>query len=309
MKLASLKGGRDGRLVVVSRDLTRAALAEDIAPTLQAALDDWGAAAPKLQALAGAARGGRRQQPFAFASRDCASPLPRAYQWADGSAYVNHVVLVRKARGAEMPETFLDRSADVSGRLRRLSRTARRRSRCSMKSTMGSISKRRSPSSPMMCRWASTPQEARRAHHARHARQRHHPARAACRANSRRASASFSQSRLPPFRRSPSRPTNSGRMGRRKAVAAAAVLRQWRAARPSGRRRRHDLRFRAISSLMRRARARCRPARSSAPARFRIGAPMAVRAAGRAGRPRLLLHRRAARRSRSFSKASRARPS
>ena len=103
MKLASLKGGRDGRLVVVSRDLTRCLPAADVAPTLQAALDDWTRIAPRLEALAARLEAGEGQ---AFDETDCASPLPRAYQWADGSAYVNHVELVRKARGAEMPATF-----------------------------------------------------------------------------------------------------------------------------------------------------------------------------------------------------------
>jgi fumarylacetoacetate (FAA) hydrolase len=105
MKLASLKGRRDGRLAVVSRDLTRAALAEDIAPTLQSALDDWANAAPRLAALAGQVEA-ETVAAFRFRERDCASPLPRAYQWADGSAYVNHVALVRKARGADVPESF-----------------------------------------------------------------------------------------------------------------------------------------------------------------------------------------------------------
>ncbi len=106
MKLATLKtGARDGRLVVVSNDLTRCTSAELIAPTLQAALDDWAHAAPKLEALAhdlelDAVPSER------FHEHDALSPLPRAYQWADGSAYVNHVELVRKARGAEMPATF-----------------------------------------------------------------------------------------------------------------------------------------------------------------------------------------------------------
>lgn len=105
MKLASLKGGRDGKLVVVSRDLTRYADAAAVAPTLQAALDDWDAVAPRLAELAGALETGRiARQPFESAK--CASPLPRAYQWADGSAYVNHVALVRQARGAEMPQSF-----------------------------------------------------------------------------------------------------------------------------------------------------------------------------------------------------------
>ncbi len=106
MKLASLKGGRDGRLAVVSRDLTRAAIAEDIVPTLQAALDNWAETAPRLQAFADKVET-EAVSTFRFRERDCASPLPRAYQWADGSAYVNHVMLVRKARGADMPEAFL----------------------------------------------------------------------------------------------------------------------------------------------------------------------------------------------------------
>ncbi|WP_442756221.1 fumarylacetoacetate hydrolase family protein [Methylocystis sp. JAN1] len=105
MKLASLKGGRDGRLVVVSRDLTHATLADDIAPTLQAALDDWESAAPKLTALAEQVEA-ETTALFRFRERDCASPLPRAFQWADGSAYVNHVALVRRARGADIPENF-----------------------------------------------------------------------------------------------------------------------------------------------------------------------------------------------------------
>ncbi len=106
MKLASLKGGRDGSLVVVSRDLARCADAVDIAPTLQAALDDWARAEPALRALdRKLADGQAAQRPFVEA--EAASPLPRAYQWADGSAYLNHVELVRRARGAEMPPSFL----------------------------------------------------------------------------------------------------------------------------------------------------------------------------------------------------------
>jgi len=105
MKLASLKHGRDGRLVVVSDDLNWFTDAFLIAPTLQAALDDWERCEPRLRALAEsleheAVPRGR------FHERDAAAPLPRAYQWADGSAYVNHVALVRQARGAEMPESF-----------------------------------------------------------------------------------------------------------------------------------------------------------------------------------------------------------
>jgi fumarylacetoacetate (FAA) hydrolase len=105
MKLASLKHGRDGKLVVVSKDLTRAIEAADIAPTLQAALDDWARVAPALAGLAEQVELGSVAT-FRFREHDCASPLPRAYQWADGSAYVNHVELVRKARGADMPASF-----------------------------------------------------------------------------------------------------------------------------------------------------------------------------------------------------------
>jgi fumarylacetoacetate (FAA) hydrolase len=105
MKLASLKHGRDGQLLVVSRDLTRAADASHVVPTLQAALDDWDAAAPRLQEIADALEAGRIAH-LAFDPRKCAAPLPRAFQWADGSAYVNHVELLRKARGAELPASF-----------------------------------------------------------------------------------------------------------------------------------------------------------------------------------------------------------
>ncbi len=104
MKLASLKHGRDGRLVVVSDDLTRCLPADGIAPTLQRALDDWAWASDALEDLAEKIANGADAQVFDQA--DCASPLPRAFQWADGSAYVNHVELVRRARGAEMPESF-----------------------------------------------------------------------------------------------------------------------------------------------------------------------------------------------------------
>jgi len=104
MKLASLKDGRDGRLVVVSRDLGRCLPATNVAPTLQAALDDWADVRPRLEAIAAELESATAGEAFDQAS--CESPLPRAYQWADGSAYVNHVELVRKARGAEMPETF-----------------------------------------------------------------------------------------------------------------------------------------------------------------------------------------------------------
>ncbi|BCQ54574.1 fumarylacetoacetate hydrolase family protein [Burkholderia gladioli] len=108
MKLASLKDGtRDGQLIVVSRDLQTAAIAETVAPTLQRALDDWAFHAPQLRELYDALNHGRARRAFAFSAADCMAPLPRAYQWADGSAYLNHVELVRRARGAEMPPEFL----------------------------------------------------------------------------------------------------------------------------------------------------------------------------------------------------------
>ena len=105
MKLASLKSGRDGRLVLVSNDLAYYADAGHIAPTLQAALDDWDRVEPDLRNLAVDLEHEAIPRER-FHERDAASPLPRAYQWADGSAYVNHVALVRQARGAEMPESF-----------------------------------------------------------------------------------------------------------------------------------------------------------------------------------------------------------
>jgi len=104
MKLASLRDGRDGRLVVVSRDLSRYIEASSVATTMQEAIDDWANAAPKLQELS--KRLDERSFGSDFDPSECSSPLPRAFQFADGSAYVNHVELVRKARGATMPESF-----------------------------------------------------------------------------------------------------------------------------------------------------------------------------------------------------------
>jgi fumarylacetoacetate (FAA) hydrolase len=104
MKLASLKGGRDGRLAVVSHDLSRYVLADEAAATLQEALDNWTSSEPKLRKIAERLKNKDHGQEFDPSL--CESPLPRAFQWADGSAYVNHVELVRKARGAEMPESF-----------------------------------------------------------------------------------------------------------------------------------------------------------------------------------------------------------
>ncbi len=105
MKLASLKLGRDGHLVIVSRDLTKAVDAGEIAHSMQDALDRWAECAPLLQAKYDALNAGKGDS-FNFDQNACASPLPRAYQWLDGSAYLNHVELVRKARGAEVPESF-----------------------------------------------------------------------------------------------------------------------------------------------------------------------------------------------------------
>ena len=105
MKLASLRHGRDGRLVVVSDDLAWYALTGPEVPTLQAALDDWTHAEPRLKSLSEGVNNGTilRER---FHEREAASPLPRAFQWADGSAYVNHVALVRQARGAKIPDSF-----------------------------------------------------------------------------------------------------------------------------------------------------------------------------------------------------------
>jgi fumarylacetoacetate (FAA) hydrolase len=105
VKLASLPGGRDGRLAVVSGDLSRTALATQIAPTLQAALDNWARAKPALEALARDLEAARADS-MPFEATHALSPLPRAHHWVDGSAYVNHVELVRKARGATMPDSF-----------------------------------------------------------------------------------------------------------------------------------------------------------------------------------------------------------
>jgi fumarylacetoacetate (FAA) hydrolase len=107
LKLASLKaGGRDGTLVVVSRDLGRAVAVPQIAATMQAALDDWDSKSVGLQKVAENIEAGPVEGEFTFDAALVNSPLPRAYHWVDGSAYVNHVELVRKARGAEMPESF-----------------------------------------------------------------------------------------------------------------------------------------------------------------------------------------------------------
>ena len=107
MKLATYKdGSRDGQLVVVSRDLGTAHYATGIASKLQQVLDDWGFLSPQLQDLYDQLNSGRARHAFPFDPKQCMAPLPRAYQWADGSAYINHVELVRKARNSEVPESF-----------------------------------------------------------------------------------------------------------------------------------------------------------------------------------------------------------
>ncbi len=107
MKLATYKdGSRDGQLVVVSRDLSNAHYATGIASKLQQVLDDWGFMSPQLQDLYDALNAGRARHAFPFEPAQCMAPLPRAYQWLDGSAYINHVELVRRARHAEVPASF-----------------------------------------------------------------------------------------------------------------------------------------------------------------------------------------------------------
>ena len=106
MKLASLKAGRDGSLVIVDRSLERFVYADDVAPTLQAALDEWQQTEPRLQAISGELNRGRRPDAQALVIADLAAPLPRAYEFVDGSAYLPHVERVRKARGAEVPASF-----------------------------------------------------------------------------------------------------------------------------------------------------------------------------------------------------------
>jgi fumarylacetoacetate (FAA) hydrolase len=109
MKLATWKdGSRDGQLVVVSRDLSQAHYATGIAQRLQQVLDDWNFVSPQLEDLYATLNGGKARHAFEFDPRQCMAPLPRAYQWADGSAFINHVELVRKARNAEVPASFYE---------------------------------------------------------------------------------------------------------------------------------------------------------------------------------------------------------
>ncbi len=116
MKLATLKDGtRDGQLAVVSADLASAHFADGIAPTLQRALDDWGFVAPQLEDLYLALNNGKARHAFPFDARRCMAPLPRAFQWLDGSAYANHMELLARARGAEVPEASRSEPAMYQG--------------------------------------------------------------------------------------------------------------------------------------------------------------------------------------------------
>ena len=201
MKLATLKDGRDGRLVVVSGDLARCASAANVAPTLQAALDSWATARPALESIAAELESGGGD---GFDETTCASPLPRAYQWADGSAYVNHVELVRKARGAEMPDSFWTEPLMYQGGSD---------SFLWLNWPGASILRQRSRSSPTMYRWASLLLTRSRTFNS------------LCSlttclcagsflANSRKASASSSRNLPVRFHPSPSRPMSSATAGR-----------------------------------------------------------------------------------------------
>jgi fumarylacetoacetate (FAA) hydrolase len=164
MKLATLKDStRDGRLVVVSRDLTRCSEVGHIARTLQAALDDWAHAGPRLGEVADGLETGA-QPSQRFHEREAHSPLPRAYQWADGSAYVNHVELVRKARNAEMPESFWTTSPLMyqGGSDAFLAPRAPTFRDGAIEAYGLRHGRQRSPSSPTTCRWASPANEAAR---------------------------------------------------------------------------------------------------------------------------------------------------
>lgn len=152
MKLATLKDdSRDGRLVVVSKDLSRYCTASNIAPTLQAALDNWAELALLLETLARDVE--NEAVPCErFREREAHSPLPRAYQWADGSAYINHVELVRKARGAEVPESFYHDPLMYQGA--RMHSSPHAKTLRSVIRPGAAIWKARSPASQTMSRWA-----------------------------------------------------------------------------------------------------------------------------------------------------------
>ena len=212
MKLASLKGsGRDGELVSSTARSRAASPAPDIAATLQAALDRWTKLAPQLRRGGGAAR--VRQPPRTrgrFDARACAAPLPRAYQWVDGSAYLNHVELVRKARGAEMPASFWTDplvyqggSDEFLGPHRRRRRSSSEEYGIDLEAEVAVIDRRRADGHrPPRGR-------ARGAHPARRCWSTTGACATSSRASSPRASASTSPSPPPPSRRSRSRPMSS----------------------------------------------------------------------------------------------------
>ena len=156
MKLATLKdGSRDGQLAVVSRDLSTAHFATGIATTLQQVLDDWNFRSPPLEDLYASLNGGKARHAFAFDARHCMAPLPRAYQWADGSAYLNHVELVRRARNADMPATFYEDPLMYQAAATTSSAPAT--TRCLPAPTGASTSRPKWPSSPATWPWVQAP--------------------------------------------------------------------------------------------------------------------------------------------------------
>ena len=211
MKLATFHDGtREGALMIVSRNLTRAVRAQSVIAglhTLQQLLDDWESTYLKVERISAEideSATGRRATPFETVEFDavrCTAPLPRAFQWADGSAYVNHVELVRRARGAEMPASFWTEPLMYQGGSDSLARPMRR-DRADETRPGVSISKARWPSSPTTCRWARRLRAGRRMDPSRHARQRCVAAQPDPGRSWPRASASFTASRRRRSRRS-----------------------------------------------------------------------------------------------------------
>ena len=163
MKLATYRdGSRDGQLVVVSRDLRHAHYASATATRLQQVLDDWNFHAPQLEDLSQALNHGRTRHAFAFEPARCMAPLPRAYQWADGSAFINHVELVRRGARRRDAGELLHRPADVPGRQRRPDRRVRRH-RLRRRGVRHRLRGRGRGRSPATSRWASRPTRRSRA--------------------------------------------------------------------------------------------------------------------------------------------------
>ena len=177
MKLATLRDdSRDGQLVVVSRDLRRAVRATHVAKTLLAALESWENIAPALVALFDELERGRAQGEFALAHADLASPLPRTWQWLDGSAFHSHGELMQRAFKHEYVDELAPRRRSCTRAAPTTSWAHGKTCRCLLKPT-GSTSKPRSPSSSIACRWGLG-LRGPRAHKARDARERREPARA-----------------------------------------------------------------------------------------------------------------------------------